>query len=277
MISNWFLSTRRPRAKAKAKTKPTHQVQQLVYLEERLAPAAFTPGNIVVVRVGDGTSTLTNTGNAVFLDEFTPTGTLVQSIAMPTTVSGTNKQLILSGTATSEGMLNRSVDGRYLLLTGYGRDLGGTGSLSGTASGTVNRVVGRVDVLGNVDTTTALSDFSSGNNPRSVASTNGTDLWVGGGAGSVRYTTLGSTTSTQLNTTITNIRHVQIADEQLYISTASGSSVRIQTVGTGLPITSGQTMTGLPGFTTSASTYGYFFADLRQHRAGRRYAVCGQR
>src|SRR5690348_11732570 len=31
--------------------------------------AAFTQGNVVVYRVGDGTSSLANTGNAVFLDE----------------------------------------------------------------------------------------------------------------------------------------------------------------------------------------------------------------
>ena len=56
--------------------------------------AAFTPGNIVIYRVGDGTSSLVNTGNAVFLDEYTPSGTLVQSIALPTADSGTNQTLI---------------------------------------------------------------------------------------------------------------------------------------------------------------------------------------
>ena len=49
------------------------------------------------------------------------------------------------------------------------------------------RTVARVDVLGNVDTTTALTDFATGNNPRSAASDNGTNLWVGGGAGGVRF------------------------------------------------------------------------------------------
>ena len=47
------------------------------------AAAAFTPGNVVVYRVGDGSGSLVNTGNAVFLDEYTTSGTLVQSIAMP--------------------------------------------------------------------------------------------------------------------------------------------------------------------------------------------------
>ena len=85
-----------------------------------LSPAApFTPGDIVVYRVGSGTGSLVNTGNAVFLDEFSPAGTLVQSIAMPASATGSNHALVASGTATSEGLLARSADGNSLTLTGY--------------------------------------------------------------------------------------------------------------------------------------------------------------
>jgi hypothetical protein len=128
--------------------------------------AALTPGNVAIYRVGTGSGSLINTGNAVFIDEYTPAGVLVQSIAMPTTASGSNKPLIASGTATSEGLLTRSSDGQYLMLTGYGSTLPAAGSLAGTASATVNRVVGRVDGAGAIDTSTALSDFADGNNPR---------------------------------------------------------------------------------------------------------------
>ena len=79
----------------------------------------FTPGNVVVYRVGTGSGSLLNSGNPVFLDEYTPGGTLVQSVALPTTSSGANRRLIASGTATSEGLMTRSADGRYLLLAGY--------------------------------------------------------------------------------------------------------------------------------------------------------------
>jgi hypothetical protein len=94
--------------------------------------AAFTPGNIAVYRVGDGAAALVNTGNAVFIDEYTPSGTLVQSIALPTALTGANQPFVASGTATSEGLLTRSQDGNYLLAPGYARAPGGTGSLSGT-------------------------------------------------------------------------------------------------------------------------------------------------
>src|SRR4051812_11245398 len=81
--------------------------------------AAFGDGNVVVYRVGDGVTPLAVTGSPVFLDEFTPGGLLVQSIALPTTASGANRPLVASGTAQSEGLLTRSADGRFLVMTGY--------------------------------------------------------------------------------------------------------------------------------------------------------------
>jgi hypothetical protein len=230
-------------------------------LEERVVPAAFTPGDLVIYRVGDGTSALNSNATAVFVDEYTPSGTLVQSIPLPTSVSGLSRRLTASGTATSEGLITRSVDGRYILLPGYDAALG-TASITSSASSSINRVAGRIDAAGNIDTTTALTDFSTGSNPRGVSSTNGTDLWVTGGAGGVRYSTLGSSTSTQLSTTVTNLRGVGVIGGQLYISSASGS-FRLATVGLGAPTTAGQTITNLPGFPTSTtSPYSFLFADL---------------
>ena len=69
--------------------------------------ADFTPGNLVVLRVGDGSSTLSNASTAIFLDEYTTDGTLVQSVDIPT--SGENL-LTNSGSATSEGQLTLSPD-----------------------------------------------------------------------------------------------------------------------------------------------------------------------
>ena len=115
----------------------------------------------------------------------------------------------------------RSTDGRLFILTGYAATLGGSTSLGSTASATINRLVGRVDTTGNIDTSTALTDFASGNNPRSAVSTDGTTIWATGGAGGARYTTLGSTTSTQVSTTTTNLRQVNIFNGQLYVSSSS--------------------------------------------------------
>src|SRR5262249_16020909 len=77
------------------------------------------------------------------------------------------------------------------------------------------------------------------------------------------------TTSTQLSTTVTNLRRTNIFDGQLYVSDASGSAIRLGTVGTGMPTTSGQTITNLPGFPMSGgSPYSFFFAYLSSMERG---------
>lgn len=227
-----------------------------------------TPPDVVVYRVGSGSGNLVNTGNPVFLDQYAADGSAVRSVAVPSSVAGTNQPLVASGTATSEGQLSRSADGRYVLLTGYGRAPGGSGSLSGTASSAVPRVVGRMNADGVVNTRSAFTDFSDGNNPRSATSRDGTDLWLAGGAGGVRYAAFGSTTSAQLSTTLTNLRQVQIFDGQLYAATTSGSAIRVGTVGSGMPTTAGQTIANLPGVPTSISPFSFVLLDLDADVAG---------
>lgn len=229
--------------------------------------APFTPGNLVVSRVGAGDLALSNAATPTFIEEFTLSGTFVQTIGLPTVINGNHRRFTNSGTATSEGFLTRSVDGLYLTLGGYDADVGLASVVSQT-SANVNRVVARLDLNADIDTTTALTDTFSANNIRSVVSTNGTDLWLGGTGGSgnngARYTTLGATTSTQLNSTNpTNLRVVNIYNGQLYTSSASGAFQGVSTVGTGLPTTSGQTITLLPGFPTTSgpSSYDYWFAS----------------
>jgi hypothetical protein len=90
-----------------------------------------------------------------------------------------------------------------------------------------------------------------------------------GSAGGIRYADASTLVagssgngSTQLSSAPTNLRQANIFGGQLYVSTASGSTVRIGTVGTGEPTTAGQTITNLPGFPTAGSPYAFFFADL---------------
>ena len=50
----------------------------------------FTAGDLVVTRVGTGSGALTANATAVFLDEYTTAGVLVQTISLPTAASGAN-------------------------------------------------------------------------------------------------------------------------------------------------------------------------------------------
>jgi hypothetical protein len=229
------------------------------------AASPIAAGDLVIYRVGDGSAGLTSASTKVFLDEYTPTGALVQSIAMPiadTPATGAHA-LTASGTATSEGELTISPDGKFIAATGYDA-APGVASIAGTASATVNRVVGILTVSSaSVDTSTALNAYSA-NNPRSAV-TDGTNIWIGGaGTPGVGYTTLGSAAVTSLSSTVTNVRQVNIFNGQLYTSSSSGSTIRLGAVGINLPTTTGQIITNLPGFETSTgSPYAYFFATLK--------------
>jgi uncharacterized repeat protein (TIGR01451 family) len=229
--------------------------------------AAFTPGNIVVYRVGDGSAALSNAATAVFLDEYTPSGTLVQSIPMPTAVSGGQRRLTGSGTSTSDGLISRSADGGCILVAGYDAALG-TAAVTGTTATAANRIIGVVRADGTADTSTVFAADYSGSNFRSAASTNCTDLWATGGSSGVRYTTIGGSTNTQVSSTVTNLRQINIFGSQLYVSTASGTAVRVGAVGAGVPTATGQAITQLPSLPITGSPYSFFFADLSSAVAG---------
>lgn len=227
--------------------------------------APLTTGNLVIYRVGDGIATLKNTGNPVFLDEVTPQGELVQSVAMPTEVSGSHRRLVASGTASSDGLLSRSADGRYLVLTGYDADWVNNGialSSVGSTAALINRVIGLVDGAGTMDTSTALSDANSGNNFRGVASVDGTAFWSAGGGSGLRYSLPGAATSTQISTASTSLRAVMVFQGQLYASGTS-SGLRLVTVGNGLPTAASTAMAALPGYPADGvSPNAFFLCDL---------------
>lgn len=217
----------------------------------------FTPGNFVVVRIGSGATVLAaGEAQPVFVDEYNSCGDLVRSIPMPVAVSGSNKRLTLpiSTSDYTEGYISLSQDGTKLALAGYDADPG-TAAVSATATTTVKRVIGIVDANGTVNTTTALSAFSS--QAVRAAVINGSDIWVSGGSGGIMYTTLGSTTHVQL--TNTTARSLVVLNGQLYASSTSGA-LRITTVGTGLPVTAGQTMVNLAGTPTTGNPYQFFIA-----------------
>ena len=261
--SIFALNTIRRRSSAKGR------IVTAEILEGR-ALLAFTAGNIAVYRVGTGASALTNAATATFIDEYSPTGTLISSTPMPTAVSGFNRRLTNSGTATSEGALSLSADGRYLTVAGYDAATG-TASVAGTSTtgGTpVERVVAAVDVDQVINTKTRTTSFSANNIRGAVMSSSG-GMWLTGANSGVIYLPLESNgTGTAVATTTTNLRVPGIFGGQLYVSSGA-SGLRIGSVGTGTPTGVGNTISTLPGFTTtSGSPYQFFLADLSATVAG---------
>lgn len=227
--------------------------------------AAITSGNLVVLRVGDGSTTLSGAATAVFLDEYptTPSTSPLQTIAMPIGVNGTNRILTNSGSAASEGALSRSVDGHYLTLVGYDA-APGTASVASTTNTSINRVVARVDTNGNVDTSTRISDAYSTSNIRSATTIDGTAFWTSGSTGGMRYVLYGSSgNSTLVSSTIASTRVTGIFGGQLYLTASNG----LNTVGNGTPTTTGNIATLLSPV-NSSNPFGFVFLDRDPGVAG---------
>ncbi|MEX2219848.1 MAG: hypothetical protein WD749_13940 [Phycisphaerales bacterium] len=221
----------------------------------------FGQGTIVVVRVGDGVAAIGSAATTVFLEERSPVdGALIQVIALPTTVSGSNNPFTVSGSATSEAFVTLTPNNQYLVMAGY-TAAPGTASITGSSPATINRVIARVDLNGLVDTSTLLND--AGGNARSATSSDGTDLFFSCSTGGFRHTTFGTSGgSTQLAAAPTNARVLNIFNNQLYGSSGSSPFANVFTIGSGVPITSGQSCTSLTGMpTASRSPYDYFFRD----------------
>jgi hypothetical protein len=220
--------------------------------------AAFTAGNLVAERVGDGSAALGSAGTAVFLQEFSTNGASVQTIALAAanprpTASPYN--LLDSGSATSDGYLSLSADGRFLCIPGY-NGTNGEASIATSASATVLRTFGVADALGNVDTSRAASTLTGGNF-RGLTSSDGTNFWAVGQPGLV-YFQAGVATNALTNS---NLRCVRIFNNQLYASSgASSVGLGVSAIGVGLPTNGPVASTLILAVTgTSPSPYGFEF------------------
>lgn len=264
----------------------------------------FIPGNLVVSVEGNGVQGATsgsysdNQAAPLSLFQFSTTGTssatYVNALVLPQTNSGNNFAISGEYGSSSEGTLQLSGNGQYLTITGYGVNaaafnanpgsyspsstntaLGQSGSVQGQGYTAVSRVVALIDGNGNVNSSTALYNIFSGNNPRSAYTTNGSTIYVSGqgtkgdNTGGVFVANVGSHSATSItgndagSGASQDTRDVQIVNGTLYVSSDSkaGSTNRdyIGTLGTaGTPPTTtangSNGPTSLSGFGNSGGT-----------------------
>lgn len=228
-----------------------------------LLAAPITPGNIVIYRVGDGSAALSTAAAAVFLDEYTPSGSLVQSIALPASGSGAFTAV---GNATSEGVMSFSQNGSKIIFTGYRKAAGGS-SPSSDAPSTTPRVIGLLDPsTGNFDTTSYAATDVSGT-IRSATSTDGSSLFYVGASSGVRYVGSPGPSSTSVQIDSRNSRQVLLKDNVLYASNGSTTITgKVQHYGV-LPTTS-TTATPIVSLATGDAVHGIAFFDLNGSIAG---------
>ncbi|MBL7930142.1 MAG: hypothetical protein JNL47_11810, partial [Bacteroidia bacterium] len=212
------------------------------------AHAQFTSGRIVVLQVGDGSGALSNASTALYLKEFTTTGSPGILVSIPSTGS---TALTSSGTATSEGGISLSGDGEYIVIPGYNAAAGIAG-IAGSSSATNPRAAGKVDYNASYNLAHTTTGFNN-NNIRGAAG-NGTNIWASGANDGIRY--LGSGAPVIVSSTTTNNRYIQVINGNLYYSTGSGATRGIYQVGTGLP-TSATTATNIINTGGASSNFGF--------------------
>ena len=211
---------------------------------------AFAAGDLVLSVYGDGAGTGAyglDQAAPITLEEVTTSGTYVGELVLPETTSVVNgkTQNAISGEygSASEGTLQLSGDGHSLVIMGYGVNyqafdasnaaavygttaLGQTTSIQGGAYTAVARIVADINADGVVDTSTALYNVFNTNNPRSVATVDGTNFYISGqsvkgdASQGVFYAADGASSATSINHA-TDTRIIEIYNGQLYVSADS--------------------------------------------------------
>jgi autotransporter passenger strand-loop-strand repeat protein len=206
--------------------------------------SGFTAGDIVISVVGgaDAAATGVNPDNAaspITLEEIDPTtGAIVGELVLPQEASGGNNPISGEYGSSSEGTLELAGNGQSLVIAGYGVNattfneggasvygnaaLAQSTSLSDSGFTPVARVIANISYNATVDTSTALFNVFNLNNPRSVATINGTSFYIAGQGNKdatqgVFVAQDGASSATAINTGA-DLRDAEIYNGALYVS-----------------------------------------------------------
>jgi hypothetical protein len=200
--------------------KRTFCFAMLIMLATAANADPFTAGDLAVLQVGDGSGALGSGSTALFIDEFSALGSLVQTINIPTAGGA---EITCSGSASSEGALTLSSDRSVLTFAGYAASPGIAG-IASTAAATYSRAVGVISANGTFSRVAAGSSAFDGNNVRSAVS-DGNDFWLAGTASATGnsgiWYSAGGGVPVQVGSG--NFRNANIANGNLYVSTSSGT------------------------------------------------------
>jgi hypothetical protein len=201
----------------------------------------FTEGNLVALRVGDGSTTIGANSTNVNVIEYNTLGTASGlTIALPST--GTNS-FVLGGTTTiPEGQLTLSGDGRYLSAAGYNTSTG-----SSTAANS-DKIVARIDDKLNLDLSTKMpvSNALSGNFVRNAVTENGSSFFVTANT-TARQVNLGANTSATFAGGAGYYSMLRLGGKSYYLNFQVPGYITDAGVATNLP--SGAGTNALPNFT----------------------------
>ncbi len=188
--------------------------------------AQFVPGNLAVLRYGDGTSALTNQTVPLYIDEYNSTGTLISTLEIPKITVGSNYRIVglpkssaVATGYTTENSMTLSQGGDYLTIFGYDQSVGSS-SLTG-----VGRVIGRIDADKVINASTRITSSST---PRSALCNNdGNSFFYNISNDGISRINLGASTSIDIEaaTATASVRNFHIFCHVLY-ATIGSSNIR---------------------------------------------------
>ncbi len=238
--------------------------------------AQFTTGNVVVLQVGNGVSTLSNVAAPLFLKEYNTTmasqTTAVSMVAIPPSGTG-GARLTNSGSASSEGQITLSADSTKIVIAGYDADTATTGVASTTSLAVPRAIdtVGKLGIPGRADT--SQSAFT-GNNIRSATRGSTENYWAAGGNTGTYYMGNLATPTVIQSATASNTRVILAANGKLYFTTSSGTPrfLRINSQPTTATVADTLITLGIGaspyGFAINSSESVIYIADDRTTSAG---------
>jgi hypothetical protein len=235
--------------------------------------------SLVVVRMGEEASQWQQDSSAkIYLDEYDVTQQmprLVNTIALPAT--GNSACTLTTNIGWHDGHLHLSANGQFLTLAAYRCNCNASYDPADELARIIPRVVARIDMQGNINTSTALTDSFDYGAIRGAVTDDGTRFWMAGanasGAndGGLRFALINASTSVNLSKnqfrsclqppTSDNPRDVGIYENQLYVCSGSASSIgkAVLKYGQGLPVTG----TNYIRLTTdNADAQSFVFLDL---------------
>ena len=223
------------------------------------------PSNLVVLRLGDGVQTLTNSGNTIFLDQFGSNGAYVSTMALPDSGAAA---MVISGVASSEGFMTLSGDGRLLAIAGYNTNRGVLAtSLSSSASANVPRAMGTIDGAGHYALAATTGAQYSGQNLRAGATDGANDYW-GAGSGDGTFYFGNTAPAGMVQEAETNCRVINVVNGGLVFSTQIGTvglysmaGLPVSAAGSGLLIPTGSTSSPEDFVFNAAGTLAYIADD----------------
>jgi hypothetical protein len=224
----------------------------LLGLASAQAASFSSPHNIVVLRCAGAV----NVGNAGFLDEYTPSGSLVQSITLPQNgTTDTGSSIVFGASTALIHSMSLSADGALVVIPGYAA-MAASGNVESSTASAIHRVIATVKWDGTYARPNADSHWASNTSGERGAASDGFGNFWGIWTGGCSY--LGNN-GPYVNLNGTGMRAGGIVNGNLYVSVTLG--VDYFTSGTnsgGMPIisSSGGQSTAVYFAGPSSGTYG---------------------